>query len=69
MYYDETANPRRWYAVGIVSFGPSKCGQENYAGVYTRYVLDFFRKFLNFIHFLMIIVFFFLELTNISIGY
>lgn len=36
MYYDESVNPRRWYAVGIVSFGLSQCAQANYAGVYTR---------------------------------
>lgn len=36
MHYDENAESRRWYAVGIVSFGLSQCGQANYAGVYTR---------------------------------
>lgn len=36
MYYDEAADPSRWYSVGIVSFGPSECAQANYAGVYTR---------------------------------
>lgn len=36
MYYDERAEPRRWFAVGIVSFGLSQCAQANYAGVYTR---------------------------------
>ena len=25
-----------WYQVGIVSYGPKKCGQEDRPGVYTR---------------------------------
>lgn len=25
-----------WYAAGVVSFGPSPCGMENWPGVYTR---------------------------------
>lgn len=25
-----------WYAVGIVSFGPSPCGMQGWPGVYTR---------------------------------
>ncbi|XP_055323303.1 serine protease easter-like [Sitodiplosis mosellana] len=39
MWYDddeETVDPPRWYAVGIVSFGLSQCAQANFAGVYTR---------------------------------
>ncbi|KMQ96720.1 serine protease easter [Lasius niger] len=30
----------RWAAVGVVSFGPSPCGMQNWPGVYTR-VVDF----------------------------
>lgn len=79
MYFDETASPRRWYAVGIVSFGPSKCGQANYAGVYTRYVrklVFFFTKLSQYTFTfpydhceIFQILYFSLELTNISIGY
>lgn len=36
MKYDEYANPPHWYVVGIVSFGPSQCGQADWPGVYTR---------------------------------
>lgn len=25
-----------WYAAGIVSFGPTPCGYENWPGIYTR---------------------------------
>ena len=25
-----------WYAAGVVSFGPSPCGMENWPGVYTK---------------------------------
>lgn len=32
---DQT-NSVNWYAVGVVSFGPSPCGLENWPGVYTR---------------------------------
>lgn len=42
MWYDddeETADPPRWYAVGIVSFGLAQCAQANFAGVYTRCAL------------------------------
>lgn len=40
MWYDddrESDGLSRWYAVGIVSFGTSRCAQSNFAGVYTRY--------------------------------
>jgi secreted trypsin-like serine protease len=26
----------QWYAVGIVSFGPSPCGMRDWPGVYTK---------------------------------
>lgn len=35
MAVDKTGNPF-WYAVGVVSFGPTPCGLRNYPGVYTR---------------------------------
>lgn len=25
-----------WYSIGVVSFGPSPCGMQNWPGVYTR---------------------------------
>lgn len=33
-YYDDSTN--RWYVIGIVSFGQSKCGLPDWPGVYTR---------------------------------
>lgn len=32
--YDEIKS--HWYIVGMVSFGLSNCGQENWPGVYTK---------------------------------
>lgn len=39
MWFDVNGDVPRWYAVGIVSFGLSRCAQANSAGVYTRFVL------------------------------
>lgn len=25
-----------WYSIGVVSFGPSPCGMQNWPGVYTK---------------------------------
>lgn len=36
MKYDEHSNPPKWYLIGIVSFGPSDCGQSKWPGIYTR---------------------------------
>ena len=32
---DETGDAR-WYSLGVVAFGPVKCGQAGWPGVYTR---------------------------------
>lgn len=31
-----SADKANWYTVGIVSFGPTPCGFENWPGIYTR---------------------------------
>lgn len=31
-----TSRDNNWYAAGIVSFGPTPCGFENWPGIYTR---------------------------------
>ncbi|KAL1512801.1 hypothetical protein ABEB36_002328 [Hypothenemus hampei] len=37
MKYENTSNfYANWYSVGVVSFGPSPCGMENWPGVYTK---------------------------------
>lgn len=36
MSYNVENNLPYWYLVGIVSFGPTKCGTKNIPGVYTR---------------------------------
>ncbi|VEN51792.1 unnamed protein product [Callosobruchus maculatus] len=36
MSYEQNGGDQNWYAVGVVSFGPSPCGMENWPGVYTR---------------------------------
>nr|CAH7735497.1 unnamed protein product [Callosobruchus chinensis] len=36
MSYEQNGADQNWYAVGVVSFGPSPCGMENWPGVYTR---------------------------------
>lgn len=36
MTIDNTAKMPYWFLAGIISFGPSPCGQENWPGVYTR---------------------------------
>lgn len=32
---DETSQ-LNWFVIGVVSFGPSPCGMENWPGVYTK---------------------------------
>lgn len=36
MRYDNHATVPHWYLAGIVSFGPTPCGQVDFPGVYTR---------------------------------
>ncbi|XP_070502642.1 serine protease easter-like [Chironomus tepperi] len=36
MRQNERGNPPYWYLAGLVSYGPSPCGLENWPGVYTR---------------------------------
>lgn len=37
---------QKWYAVGIVSYGPTMCGMKNQPGIYTRvpYYLDWIKE-------------------------
>lgn len=34
--YTNSRGDGNWYAAGIVSFGPTPCGFENWPGIYTR---------------------------------
>lgn len=34
--YTNSRGEANWYAAGIVSFGPTPCGFENWPGIYTR---------------------------------
>lgn len=36
MRQNERGTPPYWYLAGLVSYGPSPCGMENWPGVYTR---------------------------------
>lgn len=49
LYVNSNSKPARWELGGIVSFGPSPCGQENKPGVYTRVsqYLPWIRKNMN----------------------
>ncbi|CAG9821117.1 unnamed protein product [Phaedon cochleariae] len=38
--YEDENGEINWYSIGVVSFGPSPCGMENWPGVYTK-VADF----------------------------
>lgn len=35
-YYLDENGENNWYSIGVVSFGPSPCGMENWPGVYTK---------------------------------
>ncbi|KAJ8928433.1 hypothetical protein NQ314_019022 [Rhamnusium bicolor] len=35
-YHADENSEINWYSIGVVSFGPSPCGMEDWPGVYTK---------------------------------